>query len=112
MTNPERMTPPLLHDARALLDVASQPGKPDDPQDVAASLAGQRPGLRLTLLAYKHVQAYEAWLWRGSDGRAYYSKRLASGRTLAWAPSATLERVLRVAKRSKNWIWTKGDEND
>lgn len=104
---------PLLHDARALLDGASEPGNPDEAEDVAASLAGLRPGLRLELLAHKRVQAYEAWLWKGNDGRAYYSKRLANGRTLAWGPKATFERVLRAAKRrGMNWDWQEKEKSN
>lgn len=93
------MTKPIIHDARALLDAASAPSNPADPADVAASLAGQRPGLRLTLRTHKKVQAYEAWLWEGSDGRAYFSKKMANGRTMAWPTGASIERALRANAR-------------
>ncbi len=94
------MTKPLfIHDARALIDVASAPLRPEDPMDVAASLVGVRPNLTLILRAHKRVQAYEAWLWEGSDGRAYFSKRLASGRTLAWGSGASIERAMKANAR-------------
>ncbi len=93
------MKPLFIHDARALLDVASAPLRPEDPQDVAASLVNVRPGLSLALRAHKRVQAYEAWLWEGSDGRAYFSKRLASGRTMAWGSGSSIERAMKANSR-------------
>ena len=85
-------------DSRALFGEPSRPIRPHEPGSVALALA--KPGLSLRLRRHKRVQAYEAWLWEGSDGLAYFSKKMASGKTLAWGTNATIERVLKRNRRS------------
>ena len=85
----ERLT---LYDSRALLESPAAPASPDEAASVQAALAS--PGLRLTLLAEKHIKAYSAWLWEGNDGQGYFSKKFPNGKTLAWKAGATAERVL------------------
>lgn len=81
-----------LYDPRALLGDAAAPTRPDEASSVAACF--DDPDLRLRLRAHKQVQAYEAWLWEGNDGQAYYSKKLANGKTMAWRPGGTADFVL------------------
>lgn len=81
-----------LYDERALLGTARSPLRPGEPASVAACF--DDPGLSLRLVAEKRIKAYAAWLWEGNDGQAYYSKKLANGRTFAWRPGATVQRVL------------------
>lgn len=95
----------IIHDARALLGDRAAPQRPDYGPSVAQAL-GAMGGLVLTLRATKKVKTYEAWLWEDGQGRAYYSKRLASGRTLAWATHATIERVKQAAGGMR---WAKPD---
>lgn len=88
----------VLHDSRALLDAAIRPSRPEHAGSVAEALGS--PGLTLRLRAYTVKRLYEAWLWEGNDGQAYFSKRLRTGITMAWKPGATIERALHRTKRT------------
>lgn len=88
----------VLHDSRALLDAAIRPSRPEHASSVAEAIGA--PGLALKLRAHTTKRLYEAWLWEGNDGQAYFSKRLRDGRTLAWKPGATIERALHRTKRT------------
>lgn len=87
------MTPLTLSDPRSLLGSPLRPALPADPASVAACFPA-KAGLRLTLVAEKHIGQYSAWLWKGDDGMAYISKRFRDGRALAWATGANAKRVL------------------
>lgn len=88
----------VLHDSRALLDAAIRPSRPELANSVVEALGSS--GLILRLRAHTSKRLYEAWLWEGNDGQAYFSKRLRTGITMAWKPGATIERALHRTKRT------------
>jgi hypothetical protein len=101
----------LLHDPRALLGDRASPRDPGYGPDVSASLAASgHPGLRLALIGHKKVSTYEAWLWGDQAQRAYYSKKMANGRSFAWATGTSIERV-RAHIRRGTMEFTDGEKN-
>ncbi len=89
-----------LYDSRALLDPGTAaPARPSEALSVAACF--DDPGLKLALVAEKHVIAYSAWLWEGNDGQGYFSKKFRNGKTIAWKPGATAEFILNRNKSLK-----------
>ncbi len=70
---------------------------PKDPANAKAVALCLMPpeGITLELVVKKETRLYVAWLWRGSDGLAYFSKQPLRGKPFVWAAGNTVEHVLK-----------------